>query len=183
MSQSKTFIVAAFFLSLAAHSLFFIPMTSNGKREKRFNSLRSPMRVDRIIIKSEAPKKRDQKNKIPKKTPNKLRSNTSKNSIKGSSEALKNQYLAYVRQKIVSLQKYPYLAKKLGLSARYDLVITIFPSGEFDFEMNSAQEHSAFNQSIESLFREIGKFRPLPENPSENLQEGMVIELPLEFVP
>ena len=177
--QRNRFFLFSLLASLALHSFLFVGDIFSEKKtpSKSPTQVQSPLRIDLITVQPKsAPEAAEDGVKAK---PVSAKQNA--NSLKGKQEVFKAKYLSEVRRAIVSRKRFPYAADKLGLSARYDLVVSIRGDGSFEYQAKSSQAHPLFDQALSDLFKEIGAFNPPPKELASEAKDGVKVEFVIEY--
>lgn len=165
--------------SLVLHLFLFVGDIFGEKKTslKSPTQIHSPLRIDLITVEPKATPRTEKQG--VKTKPVSAKQNA--NSLKGKKEASKVKYLSEVRRAIVSRKRFPYAAEKLGISARYDLVVSIRRDGSFEYQAKSSQAHPLFDQALSDLFKEIGSFDPPPKELASEVKDGVRVEFAIEY--
>lgn len=162
-------LLAAIFLSLLIHIPLLLTTSKPVNSSK--NLLRSKFNIDLIKVTSKETIKDNSGNKS-----NSSKSNALQDALKGKDMADNDKYLAYVRQAIVERKRFPYAAKRMGLSSKYSIKLEIKADGSFEYTYSSKRAHALFDEAVDNVFLGIQKFKAPPKKAGP-----LVIVFDLEF--
>lgn len=74
------------------------------------------------------------------------------------------EYLSYLRTLIENKKDYPFVARKMKITGTNEVLMNIKKDGSYNFKLVKSAQSSVLNKATKSIFSNIQKLKPLPDD-------------------